>query len=232
MRKNKCSLCGYENFILDYKCSNCKTIIREKISTINLGETLKNLLLNLEFGIKQVLFAEHKNYLIILSIFLSIKLTLITLFKISFIDIHRSHQTIIVISLLFWLGFIYTLAFFSKLLLRLMFHIKIFYKDMLTIIVFPFIYFSLSLVLIFPIELMLFGKYLFSNNPSIFTINFGKALSVSFIEIVIFLYSVYLIFNFLVFILRLKINAMFLTTLNIILLFLGNEVLKKIIGIN
>lgn len=234
MNRIKCSFCGINNFILNYRCTECGTIIREKINNINLGDALKNLLFNIEFGIKQILYAEHKNYLFVLLVFFCLKATIVTLYEVSFIDFESSLKvdTALMIIFLFWFVFVLVLALIFKSLLKFFFQTKIKYKDSLTVLVYPFIYFSLSLILVFPLELMLFGKYLFSNNPSIFEINLGKAIAITTLEVLLILYSFYLLFNFLVFILHIKLNALFLTLFNIILLYIGNEVLKKIIGIN
>lgn len=234
MNKIKCSICGLENFILEFKCSKCGNIIREKVSNINLGEVLKNLLFNVDFEIKQILFAEHKNYLFFLMILFSFKLTLYTLFNISFIDIGIQHQNIIFILGLFTYWFLYLsiMGILLKIILNFILKEKLKLITTLALNIFPFVYFSLSLFIFFPLELMLFGKYLFSNNPSIFDINFSKAIIITILEIITLFYSFYLLFNFLVFILCKKFLSIFLMSLNILLLFTGNKVFKIIVGVN
>jgi hypothetical protein len=226
----QCATCGKENFILNYRCKFCNAIIREKIATINLGEILIDLLINIEIGVKKVLFAEKKSYLSLLLFLLVFKMTVLTLFNISILDFVTVHNKFNLTALIFsfWIFYLVIISILIKYLLGKLANIKI--KNALSLIVYSFIYFSFSIIILFPIELMLFGVYFFSNNPSIFDINPTKAYLVIFIEVIFFLYSFYLIFNFLVFILHSKFQSILFTFLLASLIYVGNETIKTIIG--
>ena len=229
MNKIFCSICDSENFILNLKCSNCGSLIRENIRTINIGETFQNFLLNTDFGIKKVLYSEKKNYLLLLISLLSIKLTILTFFDISILD-QKLITTLLKLNLLvfsYWFLFILLLGVIFKVLIEIIVRNKFYYKDSLTIIAFSFLYFSVVGIILFLLELMLFGKFFFSNNPSIFQINLYKALAVISLEMIIFLYSLFLLIRFLVFILHKKFLATLLSVAFLIFIFIGNEILKK-----
>ncbi len=234
MNKNTCAVCGLEYFILSYKCTNCGNILRDKVSNINLGEILKDLLFNPDIGIKKILFAEHKNYLIVLSILLSFKLSVLTLIHISFIDLEPEFQNFVFLLklLAYWLFFLFSLSFCYKFLFQFLFKVKMSFRSVHSIIIYPFLYFAISLLILFPLEFMLFGMYVFSNNPSIFSIDSGKAIMISLLEVIILMYTFYLTFIFQVFILHKKSTSLIITGSIFILLFFSNEFFRTIIGLN
>ncbi len=232
MNKISCPVCYSENFILDLSCSNCGSIIRENIRTLNFGEAFTNLILYPDFEIKKILFSEHKNYSFVLLILLAIKLTVISFFSLSILDknLSISISKLFTYVLLFWLVYVYCLAVFLTLFLQLITKHKIEFKNSISVTAYSFIYFSIFGILIFLLELMLFGKYFFSKNPSIFQIDFYKSIAVLGIEIILILYSFYLFVRFLVFILQKKFIAILLSINFYIFLFIGNEMIKNFIG--
>lgn len=232
MNTLKCSICGFDNFILDYKCINCGTIIREKVTNINLGDLLKDLLFNIDFAIKRILYAEHKTYLFVILFVLTLKFTILTLINISFIDLDSHFQSSFFVTsiFVFWCLYFLIISFLFKIIFQFFTQIKLGYKTTLALILFPFTYFSVSILILFPVELMLFGKYLFSNNPSIFEINYSKALAIIFLEGVILLYSLFLLFKSLVFILRKNFLSFLSMAIILICIIFGNKVFQIMIG--
>lgn len=234
MNTLKCSVCSFDNFILDYKCINCGTIIREKVTSINLGDLLKDLLFNVDFAIKRVLYAEHKTYLFVILLVSALKFTILTLINISFIDLDTRFQSSIFVTsiFVFWCLYFLIISFLFGKFFQFITRIKLKFKTTLTLILFPLTYFSISIFLFFPVELMLFGKYLFSNNPSIFEINFSKALAIIILESVVLLYSLFLLFKSLVFILHKNLLSFLLMAIIFICIISGNKIFQIIIGIN
>lgn len=232
MNTNTCLICGERNFILELKCSYCGNLIREKIPVINFGEMYQDLIFNTELAIKKILFAEHKNYTIFLFVLLGIKLTIFTFFEAAILDqdFNLSLIEIIAISLLFWITFIAFTCFLIKFFIQFFTKKKISIKNTSALINYSFIYFSTSLFVIFPLEIMLFGQYFFSKNPSIFEINIYKAIPIIAIEVIIILYSLYLLVKFLNFILYKVVNGMILAIIYLMLIFFGNYILKIILG--
>ncbi len=232
MSKFACSVCGNNYFVLDYKCKNCGNILREKFSVVNLSEILKDLLFDAEIGVKKILFAERKNYVLFLFVLLSLKLTLFTLYDMNFSDLnsHLNSFSLPFKILLAWLGYLNLVFLLIKFLFDLLYKIKVNFKTIASIFSYSNIYLSVSLIILFPLELMLFGFYLFSSNPSIFEINFSKAVITLFLEATLLSYSLYLLFKFYVFILQMKIRAIFITIISMSLIFSGNYLLQKFWG--
>jgi hypothetical protein len=234
MNKIICPICYKENFVLDFKCADCGSIIRENYRTINLGETLKDLLFNPEFAIKKILFSEHKNYLFFLLALLGLKITVLFFYLNSIYD---QDINVPILSLSFYVFsyyiiFIFLLGLIFQLIIKLITRHNIHYKNSLSIIVYSFSYFSIMGFILFILEMMLFGVYFFSRNPNIFQINSLKAIAVVGLEVILFFYSSYLFINFLVFILQKKFIALILFIVFFISFYIGSELLKKIIGIN
>lgn len=198
MKEIVCSYCDSLNFILELKCRNCGNLLHEKYNTIDLGELIYLSLFEPKFAAKRVLFSTKKNYLFILLILLVLKFTLFSLYDAtivdSFNDLRLDNYLVIVFE---WLIAILVVNLLMKILFELLFKQKISYLNILSMTTYPYIFSAISLFILFPLELMLFGQYLFSKNPGIFDINFTKAILITCIELVIFFYSMHLLYNFL-----------------------------------
>ncbi len=203
MKEIVCSYCDSLNFILELKCKNCGNLLHEKYNTIDLGELIYLSLFEPKFAVKKVLFSIKKNYLFILLILLILKFTLFSLYDASIIDSFNDLKLDNYLVIVFeWLMAILVVNLMMKFLFELLSKQKISYLNMLSMTTYPYIFSSISLFILFPLELMLFGQYLFSKNPGIFDINFTKAISITCIEILIFVYSMYLLYSFLNFVLE------------------------------
>lgn len=232
MSRFVCLVCGNNYFILDYKCKSCGNILREKFSVINISEILKDLLFDTEIGVKKILFAEKKNYVLILFVLFSLKLTIFTMYDMNFADLNSDFSTfsLPLKILMAWIGYLILVFLLIKFLFDLLYKIKVNFKTIASIFSYSNIYLSISLIILFPLELMLFGFYLFSSNPSIFEINFSKAIIVTSLEAILLIYYLYLLFKFYVFILQMKMRAIFITIISMSLIFSGNYLLQKFWG--
>lgn len=234
MNKVICSICSSENFILNLKCTNCGGIIREIVRTINLGDTLRDLLLYPTLAIKKILFSEHKNYLLLLLFLLGFKLTVIFFYTNSIYDqdLGISILNLSIYVLIYWVTFTLFSGFILQVLLRIFLRQNFYYKNSLSVIMYSTSYFSILGFFLFILEMMLFGINFFSKNPDIFQVNFYKAYAVIGMELIILFYSAYLFISFLVFILQKKFIAFLLFFMFFVTILIGNEILKNIIGIN
>lgn len=190
-----CRICGKENFFENLKCSSCNALIRERVPSINLGETTLYLLIEPKFAIQRVFLSEKKNYLSLLLFLFSLKLTFITFYLIKITDLELVTLNLpqfIILFIIVHLTIIHLISFFAKIFIQATEKIKIKYKNYLALYVYSFLYFSISLLILIPIEIMQFGLYLFSSNPSIFEINKTKSFLLLFLELIMILYSFYL----------------------------------------
>lgn len=209
-----CRICGKENFFESLKCSSCNALIRERVSSINLGETTLYLLLEPKFAIQRVFLSEKKNYLSLLLFLFSLKLTFITFYLIKITDLELVTLNLpqfIILSIIVHLTIIHLISFFAKIFIQATEKIKIKYKNYLALYVYSFLYFSISLLILIPIEIMQFGLYLFSSNPSIFEINKTKSYLLLFLELTMIFYSFYLFVKSNNLIINSRLKSLFIT---------------------
>ena len=72
--QNVCSNCGEHNPLYLKNCEKCKHYLRSTVVNIDLWSTFWKLFENPREGLKNVIFAEHKNFLSFLIVFLGTKL--------------------------------------------------------------------------------------------------------------------------------------------------------------
>lgn len=162
-----CPNCGEYNFDYEIKCKNCKSFIRERIVNLDLGETLIRLIDSPTEAFHRIKFSEHKNYLIVLLIFLSIRFLIIS----RFISVPFTENSTNLSVLILWvISFIITISLLTIVSFVLQ---KIFlvnkvnarFKDILSVVVYSFVPNVFALIILFPIELVFYGEFIFSNNP-------------------------------------------------------------------
>lgn len=162
-----CNNCGSRNPEYEYKCSNCKAFLRDRIVNIDLGETLVRIIDSPAETFRKIKFSEHKNYILFLLFFLSIRFLIIS----RFISVPFVYETIrlnIFLLILISFGITIILFLFLSFLLQkiiLFLNIKVKLKDILAVIIYSSLPNLFALLILFPIELVFYGQYLFSNNP-------------------------------------------------------------------
>lgn len=168
----RCNHCNTENDYYDITCKNCKAYIRERIVNIDLGETLLRLIDSPSEAFRKIILSEHKNYIYFLLFFLSVRFAIISRFmSVPYISGYTNIQNLLALAtfLIFTLIIIYLLSFliksfqnFSGKNIRL--------KDIQAVLIYSFTPQIFALIILFPIELILYGEYLFSSNPYPFQI--------------------------------------------------------------
>lgn len=233
MKEITCFSCNQNNFILELKCKNCGSILHEKYNAINLGELIYISLFDPKEAAKRVLFSSKKNYLLILLFLFVLKFVQFTSYDVSILDIHSKSATeIYPVMFLMWFIAILILNLLMKFLFEFFTHHKISVSNVLSITVYPFLYSSISLFIIFPLELMLFGPYLFSKNPGIFEVNYLKAVSIVALELIILLYSMFLFYSFLNFVIDNRKISLMVTVLYFLTLYGINKIIINMGVIN
>jgi hypothetical protein len=167
-----CPNCQTENPYYNLKCKKCKFILREKFPNINLGEIIIMLIESPQKAFERIILAEIKNYLLFFLILISIRFFVLSRFiSVPFIGEYSDFNLIhyLIYFLLLSASVITLLTFTSSLFLKLI-KIPFRVKDVFTVLVFSFLPSIIALTFLYPIELVVFGKYLFSNNPYPLTI--------------------------------------------------------------
>ncbi len=184
--KIKCPNCNSENDFHKINCDSCGAVLRNKVANIDLFSTIWMLIEEPSKAIKKLIYAEHKNYLILMFFLLVTKLVFTSFFLHSLFVTQINYAEHL--SLNFGIGF----GVFTFLLLLYPLLIKIIlksksvvtrYKDNLTIFVYSHAPLVLFLLLILPVEFALFGKYWLFSNPSPFVINETVAYIFSIMEV-------------------------------------------------
>jgi hypothetical protein len=198
--KNKltCSACGYENNFYERICSSCKSYLRDRVVNIDLWTVLSTLVENPFKAFRAIIYAEHKNFIFFLLLTISIKY-LITARLVSGYTIGEFISTTSI-----FISFLIILSGLTLFILLFSFLVKLFwsnlgfstrYKDNLAVIIYSQVPLIFALILLFPLEIVIFGDYLFSNNPSPFQIKGIIAYIFFFVETIILLWSFLLFFS-------------------------------------
>lgn len=191
-----CPSCNSENLFESYKCANCSAILRTRVSNIDFWETLNSLLFRTGDTFKKIIYSDHKNYLLILLILFALKLLQYSFFIFGLTDqsIHFEKFFLnLVLSII--LIFIFTVLFME--ITRLVFlkiaRQKLLRKNFFSVFGYSSAFFSLSLFILLPIEIILFGPYLFSQNPSPFDIKPIPAYTIIGIELIMLITFIFLL---------------------------------------
>jgi hypothetical protein len=164
-----CPNCNSENPFYNSICSICRFYLRDRVYNIDLWATLSSLVESPSKAFRTIIFSEHKNFMIFVFLFVCIKYLINARF-VSMISLGDFQSTVsLQISYLMLTGA--ALAYFLvfslvyKLSARLN-KIQIRLKDTFAIIVYSQVPFLFGLIILFTLELVIFGDYLFSINPS------------------------------------------------------------------
>jgi len=169
----KCKKCNHVNPAYKNICTECKSYLRERVVNIDLWNTIQLIIENPAQAFKQIIFAEHKNFIFFIFFFIAIKNLLIT----RFLSVPALGANGVTTSFIFSLVLIILITIFlgaSFTLLQITIYnkkdIKLRFQDLYAVNVYSFIPYLFGLVFIFPVELIVLGGDIFSNNPYSFEI--------------------------------------------------------------
>jgi len=193
-----CKNCNSENPFYELICNNCKSYLRERIYNIDLWKTIGLLIESPSRAFKTIIFSEHKNFLILLFILVSGKMLLNGIFLTIYFKKWNAYLSgyfgSYVIILIFTMIMILIFSeIFSEVTKTL--GVKTKFKDNFSIITYSFLPFTFGFLILFPIELILFGEYLFYYNPSPFIIKETFAYILLSFEAILIIWSIFLTFT-------------------------------------
>ena len=192
-----CDNCQKENPLYRETCLECGHYLRKTVVNIDLWSTIWKLFENPQKAVKNIIFAEHKNFVIFLLILLSVKLY--SVFVISkFIMNPLQDDTITVLNaLIISLIFSFLIIIFAKFLTSTInFNNKklVRFKDNISLIVYSFIPIILISLILLPIEYGIFGKQWFISNPSPLIVKKNAAYLLYGIEGAMILWSIFILY--------------------------------------
>lgn len=190
-----CKSCNAENPYYVLICSNCHSFLRERIVNIDLWNTIEQLIETPVIAFRRIIQSEHKNFISLIFIFAAFKLFISSIF-ISLALFGNEQPLILFITrfLFFASGMLILLLILSLLYVLVInnFGIKTRFKDLFAVLTYSFMPYSFAAIILFPIELIIFGNYLFSVNPSPYVIKSFFAWVLTSIEFLVILWSLFL----------------------------------------
>jgi len=191
-----CPNCSFENPFFNTVCSKCKSYLRDRVYNLDLWSLLSSIIESPTKAFRTVILSEHKNFIVFLLLFLALKYLIITRF-ISIITIGEfqsavglqiSYSIILGGTIIFFLifSFLYNLIGRYK-------DISLRFKDTLSLIIYSQIPLIFGLIILFTLELVIFGDYLFSINPTPFTIKGNLAYLFFSMELGTIIWSIFLL---------------------------------------
>jgi hypothetical protein len=200
MKSNKilCKNCSHENPLYTYKCENCKSYLRERVFNIDFWNIIGGLIENPFAAFKQIIFSENKTFIIFLTLLIALKNLIVTRFfsipKIGSDGVSTSLIAGYLILLLLTLVILSVYTFVHYILFKKS-NNKLRFKDIYSTTVYSFIPYLFGLFFVFPVELIVFGSNLFSNNPYAFQIKPLPAYFLIGFEVVLLLWSILLLYK-------------------------------------
>ncbi len=193
-----CQKCSHINPLYTSICQNCKSYLRERVVNIDLWKTIGQLIEDPINAFRQIIFAENKNYLLFILILITIKNLIVSRFySVPFLGKEGVTSSLFLSYLMIFILTLFVLIAFTYLLKILFKKIKIDlrFKDIFSVNIYSFIPFIIGLAFIFPVDLVVLGGDLFSNNPNPFQIKPTVSYMLAGFEILSFLWSIYLVFK-------------------------------------
>lgn len=190
-----CKNCNSENPFYGLICQNCKSYLREKVYNIDLWKTIALLIESPSKAFKTIVNSEHKNFLLFVIILISGKLLVNGIFlKIFFLKGKAGFSNYLldyVLTLLFLVLFILLFTGLFKTITERL-GVQTRFLDNFSILTYSYIPYIFGFVILFPIELILFGGYLFSYLPSPFHLKETLAYVLLSFELIIIVWSIFL----------------------------------------
>ncbi len=169
-----CTVCGTHNEEFAVICVSCKSFLQMKVDNLNLFETLWGLMETPRAAFRRIALARHKNYVMLLSSLLGMAIVY------SVIWFKSLGARVPDFALLVGAGLV--LGPFAGVLFTFLFSLIVLvvgrllggsgsYRNVRAATVYASVPIVYSLVLVFPIEIAVFGPYFFSDNPPPLVIN-------------------------------------------------------------
>lgn len=190
-----CKNCGTENPFYGFICTKCNSFLRERVVNIDFFNILGIMIESPSKAFKKIIFAEHKNFISLVSILICIKLFINSLIIAPYIKQEIFGDLIInfFLEIVLFVIFIFIYSYVLK-LFTLLFGNRTRLRDNFAILIYSFIPMIYALIFLFPVELILYGGSLFSNNPSPFLIKPIPSYILTFMEAIIIIWCTTLTF--------------------------------------
>jgi len=192
----KCENCGFENESFNMNCQKCNSILRERVVNIDLWSTIWEIIESPSKAFRNIIYAEHKNYILLISILLFLKMVLTSFFLHTLFNNYIDFSNYLLLNVITGIGafaiLIIIVSIGVKYILK-SFRISSRFKDNYSLLIYSHIPLLIALFFLFPVEYALFGKNWLSFNPSPFLIRPSAAFVLAGVEILFFIWSLLLL---------------------------------------
>lgn len=186
-----CKNCSAENPFYGFICSSCRSYLRERIVNIDLWDTLGSMLYSPVNTFSRIIHAEHKNFIFFI-VFLAALKFCINIFYFSTYVLHRDAAgdffTYFMVALVAILVSVFLFSFILR-FLNSLFGIKSRFKDNAAILIYSLVPHIYALLFLFTVEVVLFGSFIFSYNPSPFILKPNPAYILAGMEFILIIWS-------------------------------------------
>ncbi|MGB9773117.1 MAG: YIP1 family protein [Bacteroidota bacterium] len=170
----QCAVCGHRNTELATVCKSCGAFLQNRPTALNLFETVWKLVDSPKRALREVALAEHKNHAWLLSIFEGIGLTYLSLAVRTADEMEATLGSSLLTGAI--AGAIagpigVSLLSLILLALGLIFGQRLMFKNIRGVLTYALVPVVINLFTVFPLQIMTFGAFLFTHNPSPLTIN-------------------------------------------------------------
>jgi hypothetical protein len=190
-----CPNCGTENPFYKFTCSNCKAYLRDKIFNLDLWQLIGMLIESPVKAFNRIIQSEHKNFIILIAVLYSIRAFINSRFLSIFLSgestLRFGLETELLISVGASVVIIWMFAFILFIVNKLS-GLKTRFRDDNAVLTYSILPYSFALIVLFPIELIIFGGYLFSDNPSPFILKPAIAYTLLSFEGLLILWGIFL----------------------------------------
>lgn len=191
-----CKNCKSENPNYALNCDKCNGYLRTRVPNIDLWATISNLITSPTKAAETIIYSEHKNFVTVIMTLIGIKLS--TNYWILFNSFknedfyYNSFLITIALGIISFIGIVIILSFLISFLLKF---IGILNRplDVIALITFSFFPSVITLVILSPIQLALFGLHWFTFNPSPFLVKEIPSYIIAGIEGIFLCWSVLLL---------------------------------------
>ena len=190
-----CKNCKEENPFYGIICKNCNSYLRERIFNIDLWKTIGLLIEDPGKAFEIIIQSEHKNFLVTIFLFASIKLFIDSMF-ISMLT-HKAEPLFdnFIISFFIIAASLAVLFILLSIVLTTtnkLVGLKTRFRDNLSILIFSLLPHVFGLIILFVVEMTVFGGTLFSRNPSPFNIKEALTYTLTVFEFLVVLWGIFL----------------------------------------
>ena len=192
-----CKNCGAENPFYGLICKECKGYIRERIVNIDLFKVLSLLIHSPREAFSLIIRAEHKNFIFFLMLLASAKFLIDSMYVSLAFTRHEPYLGNFISGyFLILAGTGVFILLFSAILkfIYTTFDLKTRIRDNFAILIYSLIPYVFAVLILFPVEVTVFGNNLFSNNPAPFSIKSSFAYILVGFEGLMFIWSLFLSF--------------------------------------